>query len=167
MDPKPDLVSFQERSATPFLVQRGFERHGLRYSAARGENTIFVQFQRRASFFTCDLGVVSALLLRELGPTPPEHWRARLGPMTVGYDRWWDLADEPDGIARDFLGALATGIERVEAIATDVGLRDELLLDVMREPGIGSAVSSKLALPLIRVLGLPGWATEMASGAST
>ena len=167
MDAKTGLQSFLERSATPFLRLRGFHRHGQRYTAARGDNTIFVQFQRRATFFTCDLAVVSALLVRELGPTPPEHWRTRLGPVTTGYDRWWDLADEPDAVARDFLGALATGLERLEGLATDVGLRDELLADVMREPGIGSAVSSELALPLIRVLGLPGWAAEMASGAST
>ena len=157
MDAKAEMEAFLAHRVSPFVRERGFHRRGQRYAAARGDNSIFVHFQRRAGFFTCDLGIVSALLLAALGPFPPEHWRQRLGAMALEYDRWWDLEDGQEVVAAEFLPALGRGLDRVEPLATDEGLRDELLREVMLDPRPPPPAVTELVLPLIRALGPPAW----------
>jgi len=156
------MEAFLRQRVSPFVRERGFQRRGQRYLAARGDNSIFVSFQRRAGFFTCDLGVVSAMLLAELGPFPPEHWRQRLGALALDYDRWWDLEDGQEAVAAEFLPALGLGLDRVESLATDEGLRDELLREVMLDPRPPPPGVTELVLPLIRALGPPAWAAQLA-----
>jgi hypothetical protein len=127
--------AFLSEWISPTLRDRGFKPSGQRFRAQRGPNAIVVVFQRRAEFFTCDLGVVSDYLARtEAGKGPPEHYRLRLGPIAVGYDRWWDLGEEPHALAGDFLAAFTKGLDYVEGLSSDEGLRDAILRDAARDP---------------------------------
>jgi hypothetical protein len=128
-DSKTALMAFLAEQVTPFLSPRGFRRRGQRYSALQGRNSVFVRFQRRADFFTCDLGFINATLWEAGFQFPPEHWTVRLGGVAVGYDKWWDLATEPASLATDFLPALARGLEHIEPLAADEGFRARLLAD--------------------------------------
>jgi hypothetical protein len=94
-----------------------------------------VSLQRRADFFTCNLGVVSAYLAKTAsGSEAPEHYALRLGPITVGYDKWWDLAEPSESLAADFLAALAKGVDYIEGLSTDKGLLEAILLAAARDP---------------------------------
>ncbi|MGH7484156.1 MAG: DUF4304 domain-containing protein [bacterium] len=122
------LRSFLSERVSPALRERGFRQRGQRFLAKRGPNTLVVSFQRRADFFTCNLGVVSAYLTTTASAwEPPEHYDLRLGPITVGYDKWWDLAEPSEALAADFLGALAKGLDYIEGVSSDKGLLDAIL----------------------------------------
>lgn len=134
--------------------------------AARGSNEIALAFQRRGSFFTCDLAVVSALLRAEFGSMPAEHWRVRLGPVAVGYDKWWDLAEGVDALAGDFLAALSRGLDHLEPISPDEGLRDAILRLAMDDPRPLPPIMQAWALALIGVVGPGEWAGAGSVGRS-
>lgn len=119
---------------------------------------MFVRFQRLGDLFTCDVGVVSALLLAECGPFPPEHWAIRLGPIAVGHDKWWDLTDGDVAIAADFLPALARGLNHVAPFATDEGLRDELLKDVTMDGRGLAPIEAEWLTAFNKTIGVPDWA---------
>jgi hypothetical protein len=108
--------------------------------------------------FTCDLGVVSALLREVYGPEPDEHWSIRLGHIVVGYDKWWDLTVGKDTLAADFLPALSRGLEYLEPLATDEGLRDRWLHDAATQPYGISPIEADWLVALARLLGTPDWA---------
>ena len=120
---------------TPFLTARGFRRSGQRYTAARGPNRVVIGFERRGDFFTCDLMTVNATLRAAGFMSPREHWRIRLGPIAVGWDKWWSSADDPAVVADDFLAALARGLDHIEPLATDDGIRARLRADETADPG--------------------------------
>jgi hypothetical protein len=129
------LRTFLSKRVSPALRERGFRVNGQRFRAERGANAIVIAFQRRAASFTCDLGVVSGSLATTATEwEPPEHYRLRLGPISVGYDKWWDLDEAPDTLATDFLAALAKGLDYVDGISSDEGLRDAILRDAARDP---------------------------------
>jgi hypothetical protein len=155
MDDRAAFDAFLSTTVAPDLAARGFRRRGQRFVATRGSNQIAAVFQRRGSFFTCDLAVVSALLLAEFGPIPAEHWRVRLGPVAVGYDKWRDLADGADAIADDFLAALGLGLDHLEPISTDDGLHDAILRSALDDPRPLPLIMESWAVALVRVLG-PG-----------
>lgn len=157
VDDRTAFAEFLSTSVAPDLAARDFRRRGQRFVAPRGSNQIAVVFQRRGSFFTCDLAVVSALLLAEFGSMPAEHWRVRLGPVAVGYDKWWDLAEGVDTIADDFLAALGCGLEQVEPISTDDGLRDAILRSALDDPRPLPPVMQSWAVALVRAAGPGGW----------
>lgn len=106
----------------------------MRYAAPRGRNEVVVHFQRRDDLFTCDLGATLAVLKTVRRWSPPEHWRIRLGPPVLGYDRWWALTDDVPAVAAEFLPVLTLGLEHIEPLATEEGLRARLLADAAREP---------------------------------
>jgi len=89
---------------------------------------------------------------------PPEHWSARLGPVAVGYDKWWDLAEGGDAISEDFLAALVRGLEQLEPIATDEGLRDAILRLAIGDPRPLPPIMQSWAFALIRAVGPGAWA---------
>jgi hypothetical protein len=109
--------------------------------------------------FTADLVIISAFLIDEFGSTPPEHWNARLGPFVVGYDKWWDLEVGSRAIGEDFLPVLGHGIEQIEAMATDEGLRDALLRLAMEDRRGLSPTMQEWTAALIREVGPGAWAT--------
>jgi hypothetical protein len=152
------MTSFLNGQVTPFLVERGFHRRGQRYWASRGANSLFIRFQHRGDFFTCDLGVVSALLLAECGAMPPEHWAIRLGPVAVGWDKWWDIADGDEVVAATFLPALARGLDHIEPFATDDGLRDAILHLATTDPRGLAPIEADWLVALGGVVGVPAWA---------
>jgi hypothetical protein len=152
------MSGFLAGEVTPFLHERGFRRRGQWYWAARGENSIFVRFQRLGDFFTCDIGVVSALLLAKCGPFPPEHWTIRLGPISVGYDKWWDLTEGDAAVAADFLPALVRGIDHVEPFTTDEGLRDEILHRATTDRRGIAPIKAEWLVVLAKDVGVPEWA---------
>jgi hypothetical protein len=143
---------------TRFLRERGFIRHGLRFVARRGENQIFLHFQRRGTYFTADIGVISALLLRLTDSVPPEHHRVRIGRLTGSYDKWWDLEGDLDEIAIDLSKTLEYALVQLEPAASDEGLRDLLLQGAMA--GGLSPVDEEFAVALTRALGPPVWIRE-------
>lgn len=158
MDDRAAFDAFLKSSVARHLTARGFRRRRQRFVAARGSNEIAVAFQRRGSSFTCDLTVASALLLAEFGPMPPVHWVIRLGPVAVGYDKWWDLADGADAIADDFRGTLGRGLDQLEPISTDDGLRDAILRLVIDDPRPLPPIMRSWAFALIRAVGPGAWA---------
>jgi hypothetical protein len=158
MEDRAAFDAFLSTTVAPDLAARGFRRRGHRFEAARGPNGIVVVFRRRGSFFTCDLAVVSAWLIAEFGSMPPEHWRVRLGPVAVGYDKWWDLANGGNSIAGDFLAALGRGLDGLEPIATDEGLRDAILRLALDDPRPLSPIMQSWAVALIRAVGPGAWA---------
>jgi hypothetical protein len=157
MDDRVAFEAFLRAGVAPDLAGRGFQRRSQRFVAARGSNQIIVAFQRRGSFVTCDLAVVSALLLAEFGRMPPEHWRVRLGPVAAGYDKWWDLADGVDVIADDFLAALSRGLDHIDPMSTDEGLRDAILRLAMDDPRPLPPFMQSWAVALIRAVGPGEW----------
>jgi len=161
MDERSRFDGFLAQRATPYLAQHGFRRSGQRYRAARGRNTVVIRFQRRRAFFTCDLAVASAVLIDEFGDAPPEHWAIRLGSAVLGYDKWWDLAGDSAATADDFLATLGRGVDLIEPIATDEGLRDAILGNVMRDGARGvPPIWEAWAITLIRHVGPGQWATR-------
>jgi hypothetical protein len=81
-----------------------------------------------------------------------------VGPIAVGYDKWWSL-DDPDGdVVPDLLAALERGLEHVEPIATDEGLRDALLRLALSDPRGLPPVMEAWTGALIRRVGPGGWA---------
>jgi hypothetical protein len=129
------LRTFLSDRISPALRERGFRMNGQRFRAERGANAVVISFQRRADFFTCDLGVVSGYLAKTATRLePPEHYGVRLGPIAVGYDKWWDLDEAPESLAKDFLAALAKGLDYIEGLSSDEGLRDAILRDAARDP---------------------------------
>lgn len=163
MDAKSAMNAFLIQRVSPFLRDRGFHRRGgNRYEATRDPNTVFVRFQRVGDLFTCDIGVISEFLRREFESFPEDHWTIRLGPVAVGYDRWWDLSEDADEVAADFLPALARGLEHIESIATDEGLRDAFLRLVMSDPRPLAPIHEAWVMALIRSLGAPAWVTDLA-----
>jgi hypothetical protein len=129
------LRTFLKNRVSPAIRDRGFRMNGQRFRADRDANAIVLAFQRRGDFFTCDLGVVSGYLAETAsGREPPEHYRLRLGPIAVGFDKWWDLDEAPETLASDFLSALAKGLDYVEPLCSDEGLRDAILRDAARDP---------------------------------
>jgi hypothetical protein len=129
------LRTFLSGQVSPALRERGFRMNGQRFRAERGANALVIAFLRRADFFTCDLGVVSGYLTdTATGWEPPEHYQLRLGPIAVGYDKWWELGEAPEELAEDFLPALAKGLDYIEGISSDEGLRDAILRDAARDP---------------------------------
>jgi hypothetical protein len=155
------MTGFLNSRVSPFVGARGFHRRGQRYWAARGDNSLFIRFQHRGDFFTCDLGAVSELLLAECGAMPPEHWAIRLGPVAVGWDKWWDIADGDEVVAADFLPALARGLDHVEPFATDDGLRDALLRLATTDPRGISPMEADWLVALGGAAGVPAWAVGM------
>ena len=154
------LDAFLSEQVTPFLHQRGFRRSGQRYRAARGRNEIVVRFQRRLTTFTADLGVRSASLREEFGTTPPEHWTIRLGPPILGYDKWWDLENGTTVLAEDFLPTLGRGLDMIESLATDEGLRDALLRLAMGDRRGLPPIMGQWAIALVREVGPGGFVTS-------
>jgi len=127
--------SFLSERVWPALAERGFRRSGQRFLARRGPNSVVVSFQRRGDFFTCNLGVVSAYLSRTASSSePPQHYDVRLGPIALGYDKWWDLAEAYESLAADFLAALAKGLDYIEGLSTDAGLLQAMLQAAARDP---------------------------------
>ena len=139
------------------MRDQGFSRRGREYTAKRGANSVIVHFQHRGDYFTCDLTVVSALLIETMTEwEPPEHWTVRLGPIAVGYDKWWDLEDGEEAVAADFLRALDTGLHHILPISSDVGLRDALLgLDKTDGRGL-IPMHARWLTTLVGSVGLPG-----------
>jgi hypothetical protein len=122
------LTAFLNEWITPYMREQGFSRRGQKYTAKRGANSVIVRFQHRSDFFTCDLTAVSALLIETRTELePPEHWTVRLGPIAVGYDKWWDIEADEAAVAADFLASLGMGLAHILPISTDEGLRDALL----------------------------------------
>ena len=158
MDDRVAFDTFMETSVTPDLKARGFRRRGQRFVAARGPNEILVAFQRRGTFFTCDLAVVCALLRAEFGSMPPEHWRVRLGPMTAGYDKWWNLAEGIDVVGNDFRDALNRGLDHLEPMSTDEGLRDAILRQALDDPRPLPPIMASWVVALVRAVGPGDWA---------
>jgi hypothetical protein len=128
LDAKSVFTAFLAAHVTPFLADRGFHRSGQVYRALRGRNQVLIHFQRRGDFFTCDLGVANAVI-RAAGFVDPEQFRTRLGPIAVRYDKWWDIQQDLTTLGADFLAALALGLDYIEPLATDEGLRAQLLAD--------------------------------------
>jgi hypothetical protein len=155
------MTAFLNRWVTPFLREQGFSRRGQKYTAKRGANSVVVRFQHRGDFFTCDLAVVSALLIGTMTEwEPPEHWTVRLGPIAVGYDKWWDLEDGEKAVAADFLRALEKGLQHIVPISTDEGLRDALLwLDETDRRGL-IRMHARWLITLVGSVGLPGRASR-------
>lgn len=162
LDGKVALDAFLSEQVTPFVREHGFRRSGQRYRAARGQNVIFVRFQRRLTTFTADLGVVSATLLEEFGSTPPEHWTIRLGPPILGYDKWWDLEDGAAAVSRDFLPTLGRGLDFIEPLASDEGLRDTLLRLAIEDQRGLPPIMERWCVALIRKVGPGDWANAKA-----
>jgi hypothetical protein len=152
------LMHFLANLVTPFLQERGYHRRGQQYLARRGPNSTFIRFQRREGWFTCDLGVISALLLTECGLYPSEHLTVRLGPLMFGYDKWWNLADGDEAIAADFIPALSNGLDYVEPFATDEGLRDEFLKDATIDSRGIAPITAAWLTAFSRTIGVPAWA---------
>jgi hypothetical protein len=125
--------AFLRDEVAGFLRPRGFSRQGQRFRAQRGANALTIAFQRRFDLFTCDLGVISARLTKP-GFEPREHYAIRLGPIAMGYDKWWGLAQAPETLAAEFLSALDKGLDYLESIGTDDGLRAAILRDIARDP---------------------------------
>lgn len=129
------LRSFLAVWVKPFLAEKGFHRSGQTYRAMRGRNTLVIRFQTRYGMFTCDVGVISAVLAAGRPHFEPiEHWAIRLGPVAVGYDKWWDLGEPPELLAADFLAALSKGLDAAERFSTDEGLLEEILRDAAKDP---------------------------------
>lgn len=159
VDSRSALEALLSERVTPFLRDRGFQRSGQPHQAARGRNAIVVRFQRRLNTFTADLAVVSATLIEAFGRTPPEHWTIRLGPPILGYDKWWDLEDGTTVLAEDFLPTLGRGLDMVEPLATDEGLRDALLRLAMEDRRGLSPIMEQWCEALIRRVGPGNWAS--------
>lgn len=157
MDDRVACDAFLKTSVAPSLTIRGFRRRGQRFVAARRSNELVVAFQRRGTFFTCDLAVVSALLRAEFGSMPPEHWRVRLGPVTLGYDKWWDLAEGFDAVANDFGAALDRGLDHLEPMSTDEGLRDAVLRLALEDPRPLPPIMQSWVVALVRAVGPGDW----------
>lgn len=155
------MTTFLNGWVTPVLREQGFSRRGQKYAAKRGANSVIVHFQRRGDFFTCDLTVVSALLIETMTEwEPPEHWTVRLGPIAVGYDKWWDLEDGEEAVATDFLRALEKGLKHILPISSDGGLRDALLR-LERTDGRGLIpMHARWLTTLVGSVGLPGRASR-------
>jgi hypothetical protein len=158
MDDRVAFDAFLKASVAPELAVRGFRRRGQRFVAARGSNELVVAFPRRGTFFTCDLAVVSALLRAEFGSMPPEHWRVRLGPVTLGYDKWWNLAEGIDAVADDFRAALGRGLDHLEPMSTDEGLRDAILRQALDDPRPLPPIMQSWVVALVRAVGPGDWA---------
>lgn len=153
MDDRVAFDAFLKSSVAPNLAVRGFRRRGQRFVAARGTNEFVVASQRHGTLFTCDLAVVNAMLRAEFGSIPPEHWRVRLGPVAVGYDKWWDLADGIDAVADDFGAALDRGLDHLEPISTDEGLRDAILRLALDDPRPLPPIMQSWVVALVRAVG--------------
>ncbi len=108
--------------------------------------------------FTADLTVISAHLIEVFGAIPPEHWSIRLGPPIVGYDKWWDLEEGGLAVSRDLLPTLGRGIDYIEPIARDEGLRDALLRLAMEDRRGLPPIMEQWCTSLIRKVGPGGWA---------
>jgi hypothetical protein len=167
MDGSAALDAFLSEQVTPFLHERGFGRSGQRYRAARGRNAILVRFQRRLTMFTADLGVSSATLIEEFGRTPPEHWTIRLGPPILGYDKWWDLEDGAPVLAEGFLPTLGRGLDMIEPLATDEGMRDALLRLAIEDRRGLSPIMAQWCVVLIRRVGPGDWVDAKAESEAT
>lgn len=129
------LRRFVAEWVKPFLVERGFHRSGQTYRAMRGSNTLVVRFQTRYGLFTCEIGVISAVLAAAKPHFEPiEHWAIRLGPVAVGYDKWWDLDEKPESLAADFLAAFSKGLDYAERFSSDEGLLEEILRIAATDP---------------------------------
>jgi hypothetical protein len=153
------MAAFLLEWVSPFLRDRGFRRRGQQYWAKQGENSIFIRFEHRGDFFTCDVGVVSALLIATMTEwEPPEHWTVRLGPVALGYDKWWDLAEDDAAVAADFLPALEKGIEHITPMSSDAGLRDALLRDATTDRRGMIPMYQRWLIVLVGAEGLPDWA---------
>ena len=158
MDDRVAFDAFLKTRVAPNLTVRGFRRRGQRFVAVRGSNEILVAFQRRGTLFTGDLAVVCALLRAEFGSMPPVHWRVRLGPVAVGYDKWWDLAEGIDAVADDFGAALDRGLDHIEPISTDEGLRDAILRLALDDPRPLPPSMQSRVVTLVRTVGPGDWA---------
>lgn len=155
------LSTFLASQVSPFLRDHGFRRRGQQYWSARGPNSLIIHFQQHGESFTCDIRVVSALLLAEYGPYPAEHWIIRLGPMIEGYDKWWSLEEDASVVAADLLPTLALGIEHVEVLVTDEGLRDSFLRGATTGALGLAPVEAEWLATLTRHLGVPDWAAGL------
>lgn len=127
--------AFLRDEVAPYLRPRGFRGSGHRFRAERGSNALTIAFQRRVELFTCDLGVINArIAATKPGFAPVEHYAISLGPVAVGYDKWWNLAGDQETLASDFLSALGKGLEYAESFSTNDGLRAAVLRDIARDP---------------------------------
>ncbi len=88
---------------------------------------------------------------------PPEHWRVRLGPVTLGYDKWWDLAEGFDAVANDFGAALDRGLDHLEPMSTDEGLRDAVLRLALEDPRPLPPIMQSWVVALVRAVGPGDW----------
>ena len=155
------LRTFLRDWVNPFLSARGFRGRGQVFKGQRGENSIVIRFQTRSGYFTCDLAATSGLLARTTTDwEPPEHWTIRLGPIVFGYDKWWDLAN-PAAAADDLLPSLAEGIEYMEPLSSDTGLRDAMLRAAADDPRGEAPIHVNQIVRLVQALGLPTWANPI------
>jgi hypothetical protein len=84
----------------------------------------------------------------------------RIGSIALGYDRWWDLADDHATLTRDLLAALDVALAFAKPKVTDEGLRDFLLTMAMSDTrGLTPAMETWVTV-LIRELGPPAWAAK-------
>ncbi len=86
----------------------------------------------------------------------------RLGPVSEGFDKWWDLTAIDDALVADFLAALARGLAHIEPIASDEGLRDAVLRNAMEDPRGLPPIMEAWAVTLVRATGPGPWAPPMA-----
>jgi hypothetical protein len=157
VDGNAALDAFLSDEVTPYLRTRGFRRSGQQYRAGRAHSQVDIRFHRRRALFTVDLVVVSAFLIEEFGNIPPEHWAIRLGPSILGYDKWWDLEAGTRAIAEEFLVTLGRGIDSVEPITTDEGLRDAFLRLALEDHRGMAPIMEEWATALIRRVGPGAW----------